>query len=182
MSFLTISVIVLWIIIIFQSVLIFYSTKFVAQFLQTFRLSGNQAITENLIVGEEVPLFRERDQLKREIELVSNKGKYTLLLFAGAQCGYCKELIPSLLDIQERFDLRTIVISQENLNQYHSNELSFINSEHLFKSYRIQMVPTMMLIDNKNHLVTYLDVHHSHGLKILLDNYFRNSTLNKEVV
>ena len=182
MSFLTVSIIILWIIIIFQSVLIFYSTKFVAQFLQTFRLSGNQAISEDLIVGEEVPLFREKDQLKREIELVSNKGKYTLLLFAGAQCGYCKEILSNLSDIQEQFDLRVIVISRENLNEYHSKELSFIHSDHLFKSYRIQMVPTMMLIDNKNHLVTYLDVHHSHGLRILLDNYFRNSTLNKEVV
>jgi thioredoxin-related protein len=152
-------------------------TKFIAEFIKKFRISSGTAEYLELKIGEKVPLFREKDQLKRDVVLSKNNGKYTLLLFAQRECIYCKEIISNIGDFTEIFDLRLIVVSEEKLGEeFFQKNIHFITSKMIFKDYMIKSVPTIMLLDPRNHLLTTPKYDHAHGLRIYLGNYFRENT------
>ncbi|WP_265324892.1 conjugal transfer protein TraF [Bacillus mycoides] len=129
---------------------------------------------EHLKVGERVPLFREKDELNREVVMGDSKGRYTLLIFAEQDCMYCKEILSNLLDAKHKYNLRIIVISAVSLNENIKNkEFHFIVSKELFKNYMITTVPSIMLVDPSSYLLNKPETMHSHGLKIHLNNYFQ---------
>ncbi len=176
MNFLNISLIGIWIVLIVQSIIIFYLSKYVASFLNSFRLLGGNAVALELPIGEKAPLFRERDQHYKEIKLSDNNGKYTLLFFAGRDCMYCKMIIPKLHIILKYIGMRIIVISQQQLDiNTEIPDINFIVSEELFESYRVKVVPMIFLIDSKGYLVLKEMPKTFHALTILLGRQFQTN-------
>jgi thioredoxin-related protein len=184
MNFLELSVVSAWVVLIVQSIIIFYLSKFVAGFLNGFRVTGDKVTKPQLSVGEKAPLFRENDHTRIEVKLNENKGKYTLLLFANKDCTFCKEIIPKLPILNKYLDLRLVVISMQQLNikNMHSNEIHFIESKELFKSYFISGVPHLILIDPKTHVVLTESLMSFHQLSIILGNYFRKNINYEEKI
>ncbi|MCY7908307.1 conjugal transfer protein TraF [Bacillus inaquosorum] len=166
------------IIVLIHSFFIFYLSKYVAEFLNSFRISGGQAVPEKLKIGQKVPLFRDIDHLNRKVALSENKGLKTLLVFARSSCFYCRNIIPELDDISEKYDIRVIVIAQTTLD-YNLNYGHIIKSQSIFKEYKIKTVPTMLLIDTDSYLVAELDVLEPKGLRILLDHHLSYKELSK---
>lgn len=176
MDFYEISILLLWVAFIIQSVFIFYISKFVASFLKNIRVTGSKLSGEEMAIGEKIPMFRELDHLQREVKTNEKSGKFTLLVFASNKCMYCKEIVSSLLSISRSFNLRIIIVSKEKLDVNRSEELHFIQSKTLFENYKIKSVPTILLVDNKNYLVSNMNVYDSHSLTINLEHYFLNKT------
>lgn len=179
MNFIQISLFVLWFAVILLLVLNLYLTKYIVQFLNSFRITGSQAAKLELTIGAKAPLFREYDQKKREVKLIENNGTYTLLVFASKNCNYCKEIIPGLPLIIKNLDLRIIVISKEPLDYLEKiyDEIHIINSAETFENYFIQTVPSIILVDEKNQISFSKSVTSLFSLTEVLGQYF-NTNIN----
>jgi thioredoxin-related protein len=174
MSGIYLSNFVLWCIVILQIIFLCSLTKLVAEFIKKFRISNGKPEFVELKIGEKVPLFREKDQLKREVVLSKDSEEYKLLIFAQKDCIYCKEIISNLKEFKEKFPLELIVISEEKLSdELYDQNIHFLVSKMLFKDYKIRTTPTIMLLDPKNYLLSSPKYTHSHGLKIYLGNFFK---------
>lgn len=184
-DFLSLSVVILWVIVIIQTICIYFLVKFVSTFLNRFRTTGNNLVEETLGVGDKAPLFREYDYIKEEqVAVIDNRGKYTMLMFASKDCLICHELLPKITNFLTKYDLRIIVLSQEELLENINTEISYIKSSNLFEAFNISSVPTMILLDTNNHIVLIKHIDRSfgyNGLSILVENIFRDTKLNRIV-
>ena len=158
------------VIVIIHSFFIYFLSKYVAEFLNSFRVSNREAVSEKLKIGEKVPLFREKDHLNRQVILSQHKNSNTLLVFAGESCFYCKNIVPELDKISHEFNLRVIVIAETKIN-YKLTSTHILHSRTLFKDYKIKSVPSMLLVDDDSYLIAKLDVLEPKGLRILLEHH-----------
>jgi thioredoxin-related protein len=182
MSFVDLSVIILWLVVIVQSIIIYYLSKYVVDFLNSFKISNNKAASIQLLVGQKAPLFREEDQNKMVVKLSDSRDKNTILLFVSNDCMFCKELLPKLYLIPQQLDLRIIVISQSKLdtNNLDFTHISILQSELLFRSYFVKTVPEMFLLDSLGYIVIKEQINTFHGMSIILGNYL-NKKINYEL-
>jgi len=168
------AIVLLWITVIIEAVLIFYLSKFVSTFLKKLRINNqSELIPDKLKIGEKVPLFREEDQVGRLISLAENSmNNNTLIIFSSSQCVYCHEVLSNISLISSNFKtLRIIVVGKDELEIKITDDVHYIKSKVIFDNYLVHVTPTILLLDNRNHLINYLDVQHSHGLNIVLKNY-----------
>lgn len=157
-NYLLISNIILWVAIILLTTLFFSLAKFVATFLNNFRLSLDNTKLQRVTLqaGEQAPDLHLVDQNKNPITLNDFGNKSTLLLFTSERCGVCKELynhlwktIPSLSSLQFIVIQNTINSEIPNI----PNEIVFTQSEDAFRKYFIEKVPELYLINEKGQIV-----------------------------
>lgn len=135
---LIISQIALWLIVIIQLILMISFMKMVSEFLARFRVANNKIEELTLSVGQNAPLFREKDHLNRIIRLVDHPTEYTVLIFAKTSCSVCHEVLNKLSIYEDNERVRVIVnfSDKASTNNSHKNtNISYVHSVDLGESF-----------------------------------------------
>lgn len=149
-----ISNIFLWIIVLVQSLVIFFLTKYVVEFLNRFRLVKYNIEDIGIKPGEKAPFFRTRDIQGNLVKLTNNNGRATLLCFVSDSCDSCITLLKDFNLLVDRFNSRVKIITvvkasaEEKLLPSTTYASTVVKTDELFFSYNIQKTPTFVLIDN----------------------------------
>lgn len=127
---------------------------------------------ERLLVGKEAPELILFDTLRRAASLYHMPGRYTLLLFWSPTCGHCRDIIPAVYNVYERYadslevsafailtepDDGTIAKWKKFLADHHMTHPHWINlnggeaNVDWRQVYDIQTTPQIYLVDNKDH-------------------------------
>ena len=127
---------------------------------------------ERLLVGKEAPELILFDTLRYAHSLHHMPGRYTLLLFWSPTCGHCRDIIPAVYKVYERYadsldlsafailtepDDQTIVKWKKFLADHQMTDARWINlnggeaNVDWRQVYDIQTTPHIYLIDNKDH-------------------------------
>lgn len=178
-TFILVSIILLWVVVILQFGLFILLAKLVGQFLSRMRLASNgQAVQYSLGVGDQAPLFREKDQAGRMRVLAETEGKQTLLLFSQDGCEICARVIPELPKLQEQTGMRILVLSPDGQGEHKLGPdvpVSIIRSQDVLDSYMNPPAPTMMLLDEKNYIMAKESVFSSRQLEILILHHLKRA-------
>lgn len=142
-------------------------------FFSKFKVSDGSIEKDKLLIGNQVPFFRKKDQNNQAVVLGEEGTNYKLLIFAQEHCIYCKEIISKCSKLKELYNLKIIVVSSEPfpLNLM-NDDLQFISSRDIFDNYFVTNTPETFLVDEDNYLVLNPKIHHYHGLSLILENYF----------
>lgn len=157
-NFLLISNILLWTVVIVLIVFMYLLTKLVVDFLNKFRLS-NQTVQKNeLGAGQVAPIFRETDRQGNVVVLSENMGKNTYILFTSHTCGICKTIIPQIQTEEMNLGGSRFIIVSDNYDSTikEPKNVNWIISNGLMKAYFIEMVPTLVTVNQKG-TVTSID-------------------------
>ncbi|MFD2169220.1 TlpA family protein disulfide reductase [Tumebacillus lipolyticus] len=149
-TFVTISIILLWVFMIAQMVVIYFLAKLVAGFLNRFRLIQPEVEYLKIGIGQQAPMFREKDQHGNLIKLSDLQGRPTMLLFVRESCNVCKRVLPELSVLATSMkSLRIIVITGTDADGP-SFELPggihLLRSDEIFENYYIRKVPEYVLV------------------------------------
>lgn len=127
---------------------------------------------ERLLVGKEAPELILFDTLRQAHSLHHMPGDYTLLLFWSPTCGHCRDIIPAVYKVYERYadslgvsafailtepDDGTIGKWKKFLADHHMTHPRWINLNGAEANvdwrqvYDIQTTPQIYLIDNNDH-------------------------------
>lgn len=138
-----------------------------------------------LMPGNPAPDFEFYDAIDRKYTLSDFKGKYLFIDVWGAFCGPCRKEAPYLNQIEHDYMNDNIAfvgvcfennseIWQERINEFKFTglQLRAVNSwNSKFKDdYKIQWVPTYILIDTKGKIIDARAPRPSENLRELLDN------------
>ncbi|NRR24371.1 redoxin domain-containing protein [Brevibacillus sp. MS2.2] len=144
----------LWVIVLVQSLVIFFLAKYVVEFLNRFRLVKYNIEDIGIKPGEKAPFFRTKDTQGNLVKLTNNNGRATLLCFVSDSCDSCITLLKDFHLLVDRFNGRVKVITvikttaNENLLPSATYASTVVKTDELFFSYNIQKTPTLVLIDN----------------------------------
>ena len=127
---------------------------------------------ERLLVGKEAPELILFDTLRHAASLHHMPGRYTLLLFWSPTCGHCRDIIPAVYNVYERYadslgvsafailtepDDNTLPKWKKFLADHHMTHPNWINLNGAEANvdwrqvYDIQTTPQIYLIDNNDH-------------------------------
>lgn len=140
----------LWIVVIVQTVVIVLLAKLVAQFIQRFRTAAGK-LEEGLNYGDRAPLFRAKDQRGEPVLLRESQGKPTLLFFGKQTCDTCHEIAPQLGQLQRKHGLRIIAITGQETAGTPLNipdGIPLIRSDEIRENFKVSKMPTVVLVDS----------------------------------
>jgi thiol-disulfide isomerase/thioredoxin len=143
-TFLLISVVLLWIVVIAQLILFLVFSKLVVRFLNGFRLVGRKVEPVRLQRGERAPFFREKDQWGLWHTQTDVQDRATLLLFVNNTCGTCRMLLKQLQDFHGwEQECRLLVVASSPLDEDKKlpPSIPLLLSAQMFEAYRIDSVP-----------------------------------------
>lgn len=127
---------------------------------------------EHLLVGKVAPELILFDTNHRAASLHHMPGRYTLLIFWSPTCGHCRDIIPAVYKVYERYadslevstfailtepDDQTVVKWKKFLSDHHMSHPRWINlnggeaNVDWREVYDITTTPQIYLIDNKDH-------------------------------
>lgn len=177
-----ISNITLWIVVIFQTILILYLGRLVGQFLNRFRIRESKQIEEkSLAVGQKVPVFQKNSMGGKTLVVPSDAYEYTLLLFVSNTCSSCKELFKKMPDVINRYDINYIFVSSEildsNIMQSISNA-NFIVSADIVGDFFVNTSPYILLIDKLGEIKHIADLSNFDELIMKLDSILEQELVN----
>jgi methylamine dehydrogenase accessory protein MauD len=155
---LTISVIVLWIVVLSLLAVVFALTRQLGVLHERIAPVGALMLNRGLAVGEPAPALDVTDLEGANIRLGGARadGKSTLLLFVSPTCPVCKSLLPIVKSSgrQERDWLDIILASDGNADEHRnyvrSNGLGgvpYILSAPLGMTYQVSRLPFAALVD-----------------------------------
>lgn len=144
--------IILWVVVIIQTLFIFLLTKSITHFLKNLRIEKTNS--NLLAAGKKAPLFKETDNEGNLVKLSDFNNSFTLLFFADDICNMCKE---TFILIKNKIppSIRVIVIADENpelenlSNLVTHKNMYLIRSNDLSVNYQIKEVPTLFLLDKE---------------------------------
>ncbi|WP_103104835.1 redoxin domain-containing protein [Brevibacillus reuszeri] len=171
---LLISNLLLWIVILLQLALFVVFAKLVVQFLNGFRAKAEGKFeSAALQAGDKAPMFWEKDQYGVMQSLEKNDNKYTLLLFISETCGICEKILRQLpqIDFAEK-NLRLFVVSTASLGPKEDlvKNYPFLKAGDLFQAYRVNALPTGVLISPEWRIVSMSEIPEISKLYQLLGN------------
>ncbi len=167
LEFLTISNYLLWVVLIIQTLFIFYLTKLIVNFLNRFRLVGNSIQEIRLEVGQEAPLFRSKNHLGEVVKLKDGSQRYTLLIFGSKSCSSCSEVIKNVSSQINNRNLRVFIIyNSDSVNEevHPTEKVHHIYSSDIFENYYVSKVPHIFLIDPSGMIKVSKVIKHSSEL------------------
>lgn len=127
-----------------------------------------------LLVGKEAPELILFDTVHKAHWLYHMPGRYTLLLFWSPTCGHCRDIIPAVYNVYERYadslqvsafailtepDEQTVVKWKKFLADHQMTDPRWVNlnggeaNVDWREVYDIQTTPQIFLIDNKDHKI-----------------------------
>ncbi len=154
-TFLLISVILLWIVVIALLVLFLIFSKLVVRFLNGFRVNGGKMEAVEMQPGEAVPFFREKDQAGVWHNQTDEQVRPTLLLFVNNTCGTCKAILQKLSDLKSmENEIRLLVIASSPLDEDKEvpPSIPFLLSAKMSEQFRVRSVPMAVLYGSDDRL------------------------------
>jgi peroxiredoxin len=127
-----------------------------------------KALKENLAVGKPAPLFDYVNIQGEEKSLEKLDARATLLVFWSSWCGHCKEAMPELKAMYEKYDDKGLEIVGISLDQQSDQAKAFINElalpwdntidpslskVNISEMYNITHTPTLYLLNKNKHIV-----------------------------
>lgn len=178
MNLFNISYIVLWIITIFQMVLILLLCRLVAQFLNKFRLNTGEYIREvpSIKPGMEAPMFRDLDQQGQLFRLSDLIGKQVLLLFIDEKCKKCQDIVCELGSISaKQTGVSFIIISNSTQSPVIMTGLKenviYINSDEVISNYYIRKFPSIVVINSLGIVIHTEEIDKANDIVSILERY-----------
>lgn len=174
MNWLLVSQIAIWIILLGLLAFLYFFVKMIYEFLYRFRLTNSEIREISLMVGQNAPLFRGKDQHGELIRLSENNNRMTILAFVSNSCPACHRMINHLPEVLENFDVRTIILSQEKVEDNLIKKFQsahFIISPESFTNYFIKEWPTIFLIKQDNNILGILNDRNMSTLSEILKHH-----------
>jgi cytochrome oxidase Cu insertion factor (SCO1/SenC/PrrC family) len=140
------------IIVIFQTLVIFYLARYIGEFISKIE-SVNGIKVGSLQEGQAAPNFRELDSQGRKVVSKDFLGKRSILLFINTNCATCKEVIPEIEKIKNTYNLQVLVINTDEnhddsiIREILGERVSYIRSNKITQLYSITKVPYALIID-----------------------------------
>jgi methylamine dehydrogenase accessory protein MauD len=158
MTPLTVSVIVLWIVVLALIAVVFALTRQLGVLHERISPVGALMLNRGLKVGERAPIVEVADLDGRPLEIGAPRadGKSTLLLFVSPTCPVCKSLLPVVKSSgrQEREWLDIVLASDGNPDEHRvyvrDNDLAqarYVISAPLGVTYQVSRLPFAALLD-----------------------------------
>jgi thioredoxin-related protein len=137
-----------------ELIIVLFLTKFVVQFLNSFRVNGVYQNKKELGKGDLAPLFRGVDQNGDPVKLADSGEKEKLILFTNSYCGTCKELYSNLNKINDLFsDWFKIILITDSWKEKKVDGIHIMESNNLHEKYDIEMVPSVVYVDRNNNVI-----------------------------
>jgi len=156
-TFMVVSNLLLWCVLIVQMILFFVITRSVKEFMQRFQ--GGTAPDQDrsgIVLGQKAPLFSEEDHRGQIIRLSRGAQYRTLLLFTLDECVGCQKLIPQLPELVDMEpSLRVVVVAPEDLSAREKQVppgISLIRSNWLMEMYDVKQTPYYVWIDRDGYI------------------------------
>ncbi|HEU4964484.1 MAG TPA: hypothetical protein VFV52_11625 [Bacilli bacterium] len=155
-TFLLISNLALWAVVLIMLFVFFLFSKLVVDFLNRFQGAPARPVVR-YDVGAKAPLFRDRDQHGDMIALAESNNRPTLLLFTMDLCQVCKGIVPEMNKLKQLApDLRVIIVEKQEMNVAVTQPpqgVHFIRSNEIISTYNIKQVPEVYLLDESSTIV-----------------------------
>jgi thiol-disulfide isomerase/thioredoxin len=147
-SLLSISLIVL-----LQLLVVFILARYIGQFISKIEsIHGIKIGT--LMEGQDVPYFREKDDMGRNVISKDIFEKRTVLLFVNTNCATCKEVIPEINSIINTYSIQFLVINTDEnhedtlIKDTLARDIPYLRSNKISSLYSISKVPFALIIES----------------------------------
>ncbi|WP_113927171.1 redoxin domain-containing protein [Bacillus sp. P14.5] len=147
-----VSLLAVTIIVIFQTVVIFYLARYIGEFMSKIE-SINGIKVGSLQEGQTVPNFRELDSQGRKVVSKDFFNKRSILLFVNTNCATCKEVIPEIDRIINTYKIQVLVINTDEnhddviIRKNLGDRVSYMRSNKITQLYSITKVPYALIIE-----------------------------------
>lgn len=148
--------ILLWIVVIFQLVIIFFLTRFVVDFLNRVTIGNSNIQQKMLQVGDKIPGIRHKNIIGEKIMLPDEgSDQKNILAFVNSNCALCRYLVEVLLSNDYRFkNYKIILIVPENNNlNFFGNYPDIIVSPNLISNYLVNKFPTVYFTNSTGTII-----------------------------
>lgn len=150
-TFLIVSNILLWVCMIAVLFGFFYLARMVGEFLNRFRVADGKLDSVRLERGQSAPPFREKNHRGEVVRLSDHDGRLTMLLFKSQSCNTCRDITANLHHLGEAYpDLHILIVDRaagEEWERPLAPQIHLLLSDDIFKSYYVETVPHLFLID-----------------------------------
>jgi methylamine dehydrogenase accessory protein MauD len=154
----TVSEILLWVVVIFQGVVIMALARQVGILHERVAPAGALINAGGPGIGEKSPRLEVHALAGNAITIGSElaAGRAMLMLFVSATCPICKKLIPIAKDFakSERLDVlfvgdSDLVEQRKLIAQFELDDRRFVNGPEIGMAYRVDKLPYAVLLDDK---------------------------------
>lgn len=150
----------LWVLVVLQSLILLGIVGIIYRFQQSSTSSGSA----NVAVGKDAPKFSAVDLFGLSIESADYAGRLTALLFVSHDCHACRETLENDMDYLMRKAKGNVILicraeRQDCMRLVEQYELKVPiivdRNNQLSELYGISSVPTTVLIDANNRILSY---------------------------
>ncbi|OXS58165.1 hypothetical protein B0G93_11551 [Bacillus sp. V-88] len=143
--------IILWGVVILQSVIIFNYMKFTNNFIHKITKLESVTFQKNIEKGSKAPPFVVKDQFKKNFKIEPNQSEEKSLIFISESCPTCKRIINSITPSTQFDKTNTIFISNGDLEAKYKtilieNNVRFTINNDLFQKYNVYNSPLLIKI------------------------------------
>jgi cytochrome c biogenesis protein CcmG/thiol:disulfide interchange protein DsbE len=117
------------------------------------------------MIGSKAPDFKLRDAYGREVSLADERDRVVLLDFWGTWCGPCVAELPNLSALEKQWGAKGLVVVRitneptEDVQYFEKRTqqavATLVDGEETSKQYKVEGVPTIVLIDRTGKIVAY---------------------------
>lgn len=154
----------LWVVVIVQSLIIYALLRQVGILFERVAPAGALAMNQKLEVGQKAPEMSVQTLDKKLVEIGGNKsGKSQLVFFLSPDCPVCKTLLPALKSASkhEAKWLDVVLASDGNkvdhqafIERYQLERFPYVVSELLGKNFGVSKLPYAVLMDEKGSIAS----------------------------
>jgi methylamine dehydrogenase accessory protein MauD len=141
----------LWVVVIFQSIIILNYMKFTNGFIQKITKLESVSFKKGVQNGSVAPPFKVKDQFKNVFKVEPNQTEEKILLFISESCPTCKRILSNITPITNIDKVNTLFISNGEIGEKYNkilreNRIRFIIDNELFHKYNVSSAPLVVKI------------------------------------
>ncbi|MBI5877943.1 MAG: redoxin domain-containing protein [Chloroflexi bacterium] len=151
------SYVALWVLVVFQSLILFGLVRMVTELQQTRAVAG-------MSEGQEAPKFSATSLSGASINSSDFVGRLTALLFVSPNCSACEEALTSIGYLRHKTNQGNVIVICESVREectrlvekYKLNVPVIADADsRISRLHKISSVPTAIIIDQNNRIKSY---------------------------